>query len=94
MLFSFKVVEFIFVSPEKKERPQDFLRRVLKEDPNNFYNLENLYSENFETYPHLKAISRARRKWLEQQRSFIDPLELKFGRRLTLVLYEPLEHLN
>lgn len=82
------------MSLEKKERPQDFLLRVLKEDPNNFHNLENLYSENFETYPHLKAVSRARRKWLEIQSYMIDPLELKFGRRLTLALYEPAEHLN
>lgn len=82
------------MSIEKKERPQDFLRRALKEDPDNFHHLEYLYKKNFQTVPHLKVISRIRKEWLRNQQSKLDPLERMFGKRLLLTFFDIEEHQN
>lgn len=66
---------------EKKERPQDYLRRVLRENPENINNLKELYLKYFETPPHEKLIKRIREEWQSQQ---VDPLESRFGKKLNL----------
>lgn len=66
---------------EKKERPQDFLRRVLRENPKNENNLEALYLEYFETPPKEKFIDRIKKEWQSRQ---VDPLESRFGKKLNL----------
>lgn len=66
---------------EKKERPQDFLRRVLRENPDNIDKLKKLYSQYFETPPKEKLIDRIKKEWQSQQ---VDPLESRFGKKLNL----------
>lgn len=66
---------------EKKERPQDFLRRVLRENPKNIDKLKKLYSQYFETPPNEKLIDRIKKEWQSRQ---VDPLESRFGKKLNL----------